>query len=186
MRGSRQFVTALQSAPTGGLRAMLVRRIPLTPLVESRAVDFLFTSGRPYRFNPAGVQCIYFAEDERTAAAEYERHNVAPHQPFVTYYAEVALRRVLDLCSSEALKALGLTERDLCATWVRARRATASQLLGEAVSRQSSMSAIRFPSEAARIAGFAGTNVVVFPGRVRRPDFVRILGPTKKPLQRWP
>jgi RES domain-containing protein len=95
---------------------MLVRRVPLTPLIESWALDFLFVSGRPYRFNPAGVRCVYFAEDERTAAVEYERHNVACHQPFVTYYAEVALRRVLDLCSSEAPKALGLTEPDLRAT----------------------------------------------------------------------
>lgn len=155
-------------------------------MIESGAIDFLFMSGRPYRFNPAGVRCVYFAEGERTAAAEYERHNVARGQPFVTYYAKVALRHVLDLCSAEALKALGLTQRDLRAAWVRGGRATACQLLGEAVSRQSSVSALRFPSEAARTAGFSGTNVVVFPDCVRRPDFVSILGPTKKPLQRWP
>jgi RES domain-containing protein len=186
MRNAQPFVTALQSAPTRELRTTLVRRVPLTPLVESGAIDFLFTSGRPYRFNPAGVQCVYFAESEATAAAEYERHIVACYQPFVTYYAEVALRCVLDLCSNVTLKALGLTQRDLRAAWIRARRATVGQLLGEAVSRQSSVSAIRFPSEAARSAGFAGTNVVIFRGCVRRPDFVRILGPGKKPLQRWP
>jgi RES domain-containing protein len=160
--------------------------VALSPLIESGAVDYLFMSGRAYRFNTAGVLCVYFAEDEATAAAEYERHTKPLRQPFATYFAEVALEAVLDLCFAEAQEAVGLTERDLRANWARAKRATMTQLLGAAVNGQSRIAAIRFPSDAARMKGFIGANVVIFHDCVRRPDFVRILGPTKKPLQKWP
>jgi RES domain-containing protein len=186
MKQEGAFAEALQLAPTRKLQATLVRRVPLSPLIESGHVDYLFMSGRPYRFNTAGVRCIYFAEDEATAAAEYERHTSPFRQPVATYFAEVALGAVLDLCSTQTLEAVGMTRRHLRVTWVRARRPTVAQLLGEAVSLQTRISAIRFPSEAARLKGCAGANVVIFRDCVRRPDFLRILGPTRKPLQHWP
>jgi RES domain-containing protein len=149
-------------------------------------VDYLFMSGRPSRFNTAGVKCVYFAEDEDTAAAEYERHTRPLHQPFATFFANVELTAVLDLCSAATQKALGLSAHDLKANWVRATRPTATQLLGEAVSQQARLAAIRFPSDAARMKGFAGANVVIFYDTMRSPDYVHILGLTKKPLQKWP
>jgi hypothetical protein len=57
-------------------------------------------------------------------------------------------------------------------------------LIGSAVSQQQAIAAIRFPSDAARAAEFVGFNVAIFCECVRRPDFVRILGLTKKPLQK--
>jgi hypothetical protein len=108
------------------------------------------------------------------------------HQPFVTFFADVELGAVLDLCSAGTLNALGLTSRDLQANWVPAKRATAAQLLGEAVSQWARLPAIRFPSDAAREKGFAGANVVIFYDTMLSPDYVHILGPTKKPLQKWP
>jgi RES domain-containing protein len=143
-------------------------------------------SGRPSRFNTAGVKCVYFAEDEATAAAEYERYTRPLRQPFATFFADVELTAALDLCSEETLKALSLTARDLQANWVRVERPTAAQLLGEAVSQQVRLAAIRFPSDAARVKGFAGANVVIFYDNVLSPDYVHIHGPTKKPLQKWP
>jgi len=186
MKAPRAIAAALPSAPARKLWATLVRRVPLSPLLEPGAVDYLFTSGRPYRFNTAGVRCVYFAEDEATAAAEYERHTRPLRQPFATFFAEVELAAVLDLCSAGTLKALSLTPRDLQANWARAKRPTAAQLLGEAVSQQVRLAAIRYPSDAARMKGFAGANVVIFHDSLRRPDHVHILGPTKKPLQKWP
>lgn len=186
MKPPRSLAVALASAPTRNLEAILVRRVPLTPLIASGSVDYLLMSGRPYRFNTAGVRCVYFAEDEATAAAEYERHTRPLRQPFATYFAEVEFSAILDLCSPATVKALGLTTRDFQANWTRAKRPTAAQLLGEAVSQQTGIAAIRFPSDAARKQGFAGANVVIFYECVRRPDHVHILGPTKKPLQRWP
>jgi len=149
-------------------------------------VDYLFISGKPNRFNTAGVNCVYFAEDEPTAAVEYERHTRPLKQPFATYFAEVEFAAVLDLCSPTTAKALGLTARDLQANWVRAKRPTATQLLGEAVSQQIRIAAIRFPSDAARKNGFTGANVVIFYDSMLSPDYVHILGPTRKPLQEWP
>jgi RES domain-containing protein len=186
MKPPRSFAAVLQSAPTRILQATLVRRVPLSPLIGSGTVDYLFISGRPYRYNTAGVNCIYFAEDEATAAAEYERHTRPLKQPFATYFAEVEFADALDLCSPATVKALGLTRRDLQANWARAKRPTSAQLLGEAVSQQTAIAAIRFPSDAALKMGFAGANVVIFRDCLRRPDRVHILGPTKKPLQRWP
>lgn len=54
------------------------------------------------------------------------------------------------------------------------------------MSRQNRISAIRFPSDASRAQGLDGANVVIYRSCVYRPDFVRILGPTRKPLQKWP
>ena len=69
-------------------------------MTEAPAVDFLFTSGKANRFNTRGVWCVYFAEDDATAEAEYGRHYTGQQQPYVTYFAEVKLRRVLDLKGS--------------------------------------------------------------------------------------
>ena len=186
MRDADHFAQALPSAPTRELQATLVRRAPMLAMVESAPLDFLFTSGIAYRYNPRGLECIYFAEAEATAAAEYELHNPGQRQPITTYFAEVRLRRVLDLGDAGTMAELGLTARDLRAPWAGARKPTVTQLLGEAVSRQGDIAAIRFPSEAARRKGFAGADVAIFRDCVRRPDHVHILGPTKKPLQKWP
>jgi RES domain-containing protein len=186
MRNADYFARVLPRAPVCELQRTLVRRVPMLAMTEAPAVDFLFTSGKANRFNTRGVWCVYFAEDDATAEAEYERHYTGQQQPYVTYFAEVKLRRVLDLCSAPTLSALSMNARDLRAPWVGARKPTAAQSLGEAVSRQDAVTAIRFPSDAARAKGFAGANVVIFRESVRRPDHVHILGPTKKPLQKWP
>jgi RES domain-containing protein len=179
----------LATVPVRRLKATLVRRVALDPLIEGGGPDFLFTSGRANRYNPAGVACVYFSEDERTARAEYDRRAARRskgHQPLGTFFADVDLGKVLDLVDDSARKAVGLSAKDLGAHWHRARRPTKSQLLGMAVSCQTSIAAIRFPSDAARATGFTGFNVVIFRHCLRRPDYVRILGATKRPLQKWP
>ncbi len=185
-RDAEHFAQALAGVPVRDWHGTLVRRVAMLPLLTSAPVDFLFTSGKAYRYNSRGVECVYFAEDEATAAAEYEFHHLGQRQPVTTYFAEVRLRRVLDLGDAGTLSVLGLDGRDLRAPWRGARRPTATQLLGDAVSRQTEIAAIRFPSEAARLKGFVGANVVIFRACVRRPDQVHILGPSRKPLQKWP
>ena len=66
MKTARSIAAALPSAPTRSLRTTLVRRVPLSPLIKTGTVDYLFMSGRPSRFNTAGVKCVYFAEDDPT------------------------------------------------------------------------------------------------------------------------
>ncbi|MCI0537560.1 MAG: RES family NAD+ phosphorylase [Verrucomicrobiales bacterium] len=186
MRDADYFANLLSRAPTRELQATLVRRVPMLAMTKAPSVDFLFTSGKANRFNSRGVSCVYFAEDEPTATAEYERHSMGQRQPFVTYFADVHLQYVIDLFSSQTLSALRMTARDLRTPWVGARKPTPAQCLGEAMSRQDAVAAVRFPSEAARLKGFSGANIVIFRDCVRRPDHVHILGPTKKPLQKWP
>ena len=69
MRDADHFAQALPSAPTRELQATLVRRAPMLAMVESAPLDFLFTSGIAYRYNPRGLECIYFAEAEATVMA---------------------------------------------------------------------------------------------------------------------
>ena len=102
------------------------------------------------------------------------------------YWAEVRLSKVLDLPDEVTRRALGVTLKQLEADWGAGLPVTTAQHLGESVAEQSSICAIRYRSVAALKEGGAGCNVVVFKASLRPPDFVCILGPTKKPLQQWP
>ena len=175
----------LESARGTEIEGVYVRVVPFIPLTRISPPNWLFASGRPNRYNPASVECVYFSEDERTARAEYENRALG-RQPVVIYYAQVRLKRVLDLSSANTIKTLGITKNDLFAPWCTSKRPTVTQLLGQAVSKDSIFSAIRYPSIATREAGISGNNIVIFQNCIRRPDSVRILGPTKKPLQKWP
>jgi RES domain-containing protein len=163
--------------------------LPYDWLEKGKAPDFLFTSGKPNRFNTKGVECVYFSDDEQTAGAEYLRlwsGSAGAHQPRVTYFARLRLQRVLDLTQEETLSALGLTATELYRQWRLATLPTPTQMLGTAVSRQTGIPAIRYPSVAARTTGTAGANIVVFRNSLQTPDRVDILGPGKAPLQSWP
>lgn len=189
MRDWHAIIETLESVPVIELRETLARIVPLGDLLKNSPPDFLFTSGKPNRYNPVGIECVYFSEDEESARLEYARQwaNLrAGKQPLVTYFAEVRLRRVLDLSSGKTLEILKFNSRDLHKPWRGADRPTATQLLGEAVSEHSIISAIRYPSEAAKKAGQSGNNVVIYRNNVKRPSSVTILGPDKKPLDKWP
>jgi hypothetical protein len=178
---------AFRKASFVSIRAKLTRLVPQLDLGPSP--DWLFASGKPNRYNPAGVDCVYFGETRDVAQSEYDYHWKglrAANQPVTTYYAQIDLRRVLDLTSDATLKSLKLTSNDLFTNWRRSRKLTLTLLLGQAVNETRLFSAIRYPSKAAAIQGTAGINFVIFRNCVRAPDSVRILGPTSKPLQKWP
>lgn len=167
----------------------LVRLVPFVDVTKYKPVDWLYTSAKPNRYNPEGVECLYCGEDEPTARAEYDdpwSGVVGSEQPFVTYRVKIRLSAVLDLTSLDVLRQLGLKLDDLFAPWRKVKNPTLTQLIGLAVQEGATFSAIRFPSRAAKDAGFVGTNLVIFRDRVVKPDSVRILGPTAKPLQKWP
>lgn len=178
---------ALAAVPAVRAKAKLTRLVPQLDLGSSP--DWLFTSGRPNRYNPAGVECVYFAEAREIAQAEYDsywRGTTSADQPVTTYYAEVVLQRVLDLTDVATLRALKVDAKDLLKNWRTAKRKTLTQLLGQAVNETGHFSAIRYPSKAVAGRGQAGANLVIFRACVRTPDSVRILGPTSLPLQKWP
>jgi hypothetical protein len=134
------------------------------------------------------VECLYFSETEATAQAEYRlawRSTAAEHQPKLTFTARVRLRMILDLGNQETVRLLGLTRDDLEGTW-RLRQPTRLQELGRAISRQSAITALRFPSAAAPKAGARGWNVAIYPASLEPPDRVEILGRTGRPLEILP
>jgi hypothetical protein len=130
------------------------------------------------------------AENESTAFVEYRRQFAGlahgAKQPVVLFFAEVRLSNVLDLALVSTRKILHLTLRQLNADWGAGSPPTATQALGEEVAQQRKISAIRYRSVAAVESGKTGCNVAIFKAAVQQPDFVRILGPTKLPLQKWP
>ena len=181
-----ELLGLLEGVPARRMRKTLVRCVALEALMEDGEPDFLFTSGKRDRFNLEGVGCIYFAEDEETARAEHRcQDEPRTFHPVCTFFAAVVLD-VLDLSDKVIRHKLGFSEKELRAPWERVQRPTRSQLLGTALSQHRQMAAIQYPSDAARAHGFAGYNVVIFRKSVRRPNYVRVLGPGKKPLQSWP
>jgi RES domain-containing protein len=186
-----QLISALKSVPTISVKATLGRMVPFTDLVKYNPPNWLFTSGKANRYNPAGVNCVYFSETEAVAKCEYDdqwKGTTEKNQPVITFYAEIDLDRVLDLANPAVLKALGLQPTDLKAPWRTVSAPTTTQLLGQAINDYQRIAAIRYPSQAAAIQKQNGFNFVIFQGNVLfSPNFVRILGPAKgKPLQSWP
>jgi RES domain-containing protein len=169
------------------MRRRLVRCVPQLDFDESAAPSYLFTSGRPNRCNPAGVDCLYFSETETTAQTEYRQawRGTAEHQPKLIFTAHVSLRRILDLGNDETLRLLGLTHEDLEGAW-RLRQPTRLQELGRTISRQVSIAALRFPSAAAAKAGARGWNVAIYPASLEAPDRIEILGRSRAPLETLP
>lgn len=125
----------LQRAPARHMERRLVRCVPQLAFSRRRLPSFLYTSGRPNRCNPAGVDCLYFSETEATAEAEYRatwRGLPAEHQPRLTYTARVHLRAVLDLGDRKVVDALCLSAADWEASWRLARVPTRLQEIGRA------------------------------------------------------
>src|SRR2546427_5256742 len=142
MAGWDDIRNALVVAPVRPVHLTLVRCVALLPLTADGTLDYLFTSGKANRYNPAGVFCIYLSEDEKTARAEYGRRlGPAALQPVGTFFAEARLAGVLDLADAQTRQSLGLNARDLSIAWPRARKPTRTQLLGLAISQQNTISA---------------------------------------------
>lgn len=162
-----------------------VNATPFAELCKNDPPQWLYCSCKAARYNPRNVPCVYFADDGRTARAEHACNKENESQPIVFFNAEVRLQNVLDITNPAALKTLGIANDHLFEEWEN-KKVVTTQLLGAAVSQHPKFSAIVFPSAAAKEAGFRAKNIVIFRDKVRRPDYVKILGHTKSPLQRWP
>jgi RES domain-containing protein len=167
------------------VKSIWVSATPFVELCRNDPPDWLYCSCKAGRYNPKNIACVYFAQDGRTARAEHACNEENELQPIVFFSAAVHLRQCIDLTNRTILQALGLKTSQLFENWEN-KKIVATQLLGGAVAQHSNFSAIIFPSAAAREANFRGKNIVIFRDSIRRPDFVKIIGPTKAPLQRWP
>jgi len=182
------FAKLLQALPDSSPRNVTLRRFVSRDALASRTPpDYLYTTGYAYRVNTAVTRALYGAEDAPTAGAEWERH--AKKSPRllsqVLYFIDVSLPMV-NLGDSTVLAGLQLTLGDLQAPWEFARAPTVLQLFGDAVAQQSRFGAVRFPSDAARVRGFVGNNLVIFPTAIVVPMSVVIRDDTGIEIQRWP
>lgn len=178
-----------QSLPTRPLKRRLARCVPQLDFMDGKPPRFLFASGRRNRCNPEGIRCLYFAEDERTAGAEYRhawRGLAAEHQPKLTFFAQARLRRIVDLGNPAVIRSLDLTEEDLFGSWRSNEEPTRLQTVGQVLARQQTISAIRFPSAACRAYGTSGWSLAIYLAALTSPDRIEILGNSKQPLEVLP
>lgn len=180
---------ALATAPARAIKAELFRLVPFKALVAYTPPQWLYASGKPNRYNPAGVQCVYFGESREAAQAAYEglwRGISGANQPVVTFCADVSLQRVLDLTDAATLTMLKMDEKELFKKWRTAKDPTLTQLIGLAINETATFPAIRYPTASAAGRKHAWANYVIFRNCVHSPDSVRILGPESEPLDEWP
>jgi RES domain-containing protein len=183
----------LQNALSGisplSVNARLSRVVDFFDLTSQARFEFLYTSGRPNRFNPRGLQCLYLADERETCMMEIRENDPdyeTNHSADTTYRVEVQLARALDLLSDSNRSALGLTDKELFAPWRRAKRPTSTQRLGKVVSEGDSFSCIRYPSNAAHKLGQNNWNLVVFRSALAAGETIRIKSPDGKHLEQWP
>lgn len=179
----------LRELPTRRVRRRLARCVPQLDFTDGDPPRYLFTSRRRQRCNPDGVRCLYFSESEATADAEYRvawSGQRAEHQPKLTFFAQVSLRKVLDLGDPAVAAAAGVTDDDLFGPWRLKSAPTRLQDLGLAISGQEVVCALRFPSAACRQLGLQGSNFAIFPDALFAPDRVEIHGRGDTPLEVLP
>ena len=179
----------LTALPTRRMARVLVRCVSQVTFMKGLPPRYLYASGRPGRCNPAGVACLYASESEVTANTEYLAPlagSQAHYQPRLLFFVQVKLAKIVDCGDRTVRAALGCADDDFYGTWRLAPAPTRLQRLGLAISRQRSISAVRFPSQAAHRAGKAGWNLAIFPAALTPPDCVDILGPDSTALESLP
>ena len=152
---------------------------------ERHRTELLVHLGRPNRCNPRGVRCLYLAEDRETALAEYEKY-WPDLQPELIFHGEFRAEAILDLGNPASAAHFNLEERDFFAPFRLEASPTGLQCLGETISLQSRIVAMRFPSETRHALGETGYNLVIFQESMHSPDSLRILSPGNTSLEDWP
>lgn len=185
MLRSRGLLLALSHLPTRPLTVTAVRAVPLKPFVayvqRKGRPNLRFMSGARNRYNLANTLCFYVAENAETARAELRHGFDCFPVDEAIFHVRCALDYVLDLTDPDVCASLGITEKDLFAPWETAKRPTATQRLGELVWQSGRFDAIRFPSNAMRVIGKAGVNLVLAEVTALDPDKVQVADYTPKP-----
>lgn len=175
----------IASAPVIPFEGRLVRCIPQLTYEKGNPPSYLFTSGNVNRCNPQGVSCIYMSEDRDTADCEYRSYYEDP-EPQLTFFADFKARAIVDLGDKATRKHFGFTDADFFTGFRLKTDKTGLQALGEGLSQQKEIVAIRFPSYAGYRKKHIGFNMVIFPDAIEAPDAVRILGRKGAILEEWP
>ena len=176
----------IATAPTVPFSGRLFRGV--AQLSFDRGRQYLFTSGKRSRCSPAGVSCLYMAEDRATALAEYDKYytDADDHQPCLLYSGILKAGALLDLSDPVTMTHFGLSEPDFHSAFRVGPGYSRMEALGKAVSRQKKICAMRFPSDAMNAKSATGFNLAIFKNALTAPDSLRILGPKGQVLEDWP
>src|ERR1043166_149627 len=178
------LVATSPTVPVTGRK--LYRAIAQLSFETSR--KYLFTSGKRNRCNPAGVFCLYMADDRDTALAEYDKYytDLGNVEPYVLYPGRLATAAMIDLEDPAVRNHFGLTDADFFTAFRTKPAETSLEKLGRAIARQNRVVAIRFPSGAMHALSRKGYNIAVFRDAIRDPDRLQIIGPGDNVLEDWP
>lgn len=176
----------LATAPTSTFCGKLLRAVAQLSFDKSR--KYLFTSSKRNRCNPAGVDCVYLAEDRDTAQTEYDKYftDEDDHQPCLTFTGDLRAAAVLDLGDAATCAHLGLSDADFYGAFRTQASETRLEALGRALARQKRICAVRFPSDAMHKKSKIGFNFAVFKAALSAPDSLVILGLGGASLDKWP
>ena len=131
------------------------------------------------------VACAYFGEGLKAARAEFDSYYKKPLTE-MGFYARVSFKHILDLEDATTRKHFGLSDRDFTRSYVTlSGDLIPLQSIGLAVSQQTKVAAIRFPSHAILELGKTGFNVVVFQHLITPPDNLEIMEDDIV-VERWP
>ena len=180
-----EYLSALQALPVRRKKRSVARCVRREAVERSDPPDFLYASKRAGRYNPAGIECVYWSEKETTAQLEYRRYTKIL-SAYETFFCNIDLAFV-DLEDASVLAALDLRSADLHRRWRTSSLPVKTQILGLAVSRQNRFAAIRFPSDAGRAAGQDGFNYVIFRDSLRgTSSSIEVVTDPSLKAQRWP
>ncbi|OYW17693.1 MAG: hypothetical protein B7Z52_06340, partial [Burkholderiales bacterium 12-64-5] len=107
-----EWDSLLASAPTRPFKGRLLRAV--AQLSFETSGQYLFTSSRRNRCNPAGIECIYLAEDRDTAQTEFDKYytDEDDHQPCLTFTGDFEAAAILDLGDAATCNHLKLDDAD--------------------------------------------------------------------------
>lgn len=75
MDGLDGYLSELQKLPFRRKQGLLARSVTRAALESSSPPDFLYATTSAGRYNPEGVESIYWSEDETVAQLEYGRYH---------------------------------------------------------------------------------------------------------------
>ena len=182
---AENWTKLLKSCPTEPWDGSLYRFVAKNSLDGKHPPDYLFTSGKRNRCNPESIHCIYVAGEKESALTEFEKY-FPEVPPSVLYRVELRARAVIDLSKSATQKHLGITSKDLYGSFRLSKKVTPLESLGKAISGQSKICAIKFPSAACREAKKHGNNFVIFKDALTDPDYLQVYDPGNSVPNRWP
>jgi hypothetical protein len=110
-----EYLSALQTLPLRRKKRLVARCVRREAVESSDPPNFLYASKRAGRYNPAGVECVYWSEKETTAQLEYRRYTKDP-SAYEIYFCNINLAFV-DLEDATVLAALDLQLADLHRRW---------------------------------------------------------------------